>query len=95
MPKGYVIARVDVTDPDAYARYVAAAGKAAETYGGRPLVKGGAYVCLEGDARERNVVMEFESFSQAQAYYKSPEYSAARQMRRDAAAVDLIAVEGL
>ena len=28
MPKGYVISRVDVTDPEAYARYAAAATKA-------------------------------------------------------------------
>ena len=28
MPKGYIVSRVDVVDPDAYARYAAAATKA-------------------------------------------------------------------
>ena len=31
MPKGYIIARIDVTDPEAYARYAAAAIKAMPT----------------------------------------------------------------
>ena len=35
MPKGYVVSRVDVTDPEAYARYAAAATKAIAAHGGR------------------------------------------------------------
>ena len=37
MPKGYIIARVDVTDPEAYARYAAAATKAIADHGGKLL----------------------------------------------------------
>ena len=35
MPKGYVISRVDITNPDAYARYAAAATKAIAEHGGQ------------------------------------------------------------
>ena len=42
MPKGYVIARVTVTNPEAYAEYAKGATEAIRQYGGRPLVRGGA-----------------------------------------------------
>ena len=42
MPKAYVIARVTVTDPDAYAEYAKGATAAIRQYDGRPLVRGGA-----------------------------------------------------
>jgi uncharacterized protein (DUF1330 family) len=51
MPKAYVVARVTVTDPEAYAEYVKGASQAIRQYGGRPLARGGAYEALEGEAR--------------------------------------------
>lgn len=94
MPKGYIIVRVDVTDPEAYAKYAAATGDAAKKYGAKPLARGGRYEALEGQARARNVIMEFESFEQAKAYYNSPEYQAARQHRIGAAEGEFVLVEG-
>ncbi|WP_424140880.1 DUF1330 domain-containing protein, partial [Roseomonas chloroacetimidivorans] len=55
MPKGYIIARVDVTDQEAYARYARAATPVITQYGGRVLVRGGAAEVLEGEGRARNV----------------------------------------
>ena len=40
MPKGYWIARVDVSDPEAYKEYVAANAAAFAKYGARFLVRG-------------------------------------------------------
>lgn len=94
MPKGYIIVRVDVTDPDAYARYAAATPEAMKIYGARPLVRGGKHEALEGTARARNVVLEFDSYEQARAYYYSPEYQAARQHRIGAADGEFVLVEG-
>jgi uncharacterized protein (DUF1330 family) len=48
MPKGYVISRVDITNPEAYARYAAAATKAIADHGGKPLARGGRTEALEG-----------------------------------------------
>ena len=79
MPKGYVIARVDVTNPEAYARYAAAATKAIADHGGRPLARGGRSEALEGKARARNVVLEFDSYDAARRYYYSEQYQAARR----------------
>jgi uncharacterized protein (DUF1330 family) len=94
MPKGYVIARVDVKDPEAYARYASAATKAIASHGGRPLARGGRYEALEGKARARNVVLEFDSYDAARAYYYSAEYQAARALREGAAEMEMVLVEG-
>jgi uncharacterized protein (DUF1330 family) len=94
MPKGYVIARVDIKEPDAYARYAALASKVIAAHGGKPLARGGRHEALEGPARARNVVLEFESYDAARAYYYSAEYQAAKAMRAGAADTELVLVEG-
>jgi uncharacterized protein (DUF1330 family) len=95
MPKAYVVARVTVTNPEAYAEYVKGATEAIRKYGGRPLVRGGAYEALEGDARPRNVILEFESLEQAKRYYHSPEYQAAKAKREGAGIAEIVAIEGV
>jgi uncharacterized protein (DUF1330 family) len=95
MPKAYVVARITVTDPEAYAEYVKAATEAIRKYGGRPLARGGAHLALEGEARPRNVILEFESLDQAERYYRSPEYQAAIKLRENAGVAEIVAVEGV
>jgi uncharacterized protein (DUF1330 family) len=95
MPKGYVISRVDITNPDAYARYAPAATKAIADHGGRILARGGRFEALEGKARARNVVLEFESYDAARRYYQSEQYQAARALREGAAEVEMVLVEGV
>jgi uncharacterized protein (DUF1330 family) len=94
MPKGYVIARVTVTNPEAYAEYAKGATEAIKKYGGKPLVRGGAHEALEGEARPRNVVIEFDSVEQARTYYNSPEYQAAKAKRDGACIAEFVLVEG-
>ena len=95
MAKGYWIARVDVTDPDAYKNYVAANAKAFGKYGARFIVRGGEFECVEGAARQRNVVIEFPSYQAALDCYRSPEYQAARAHRLDAGIATITLVEGV
>jgi uncharacterized protein (DUF1330 family) len=95
MPKGYVIARVDVANPEAYACYAAAAGKAIADHGGRPLARGGRSEGLEGKARARNVVLEFDSYDAARRYYYSEHYQAAKALREGAAEMEMVLVEGV
>jgi uncharacterized protein (DUF1330 family) len=95
MPKGYVISRVDVTNPDAYARYAAAATKAIAEHGGKPLARGGRSEALEGTARARNVVLEFDSYDAARNYFHSEQYQAARALRAGAADIEMVLVEGV
>ncbi len=94
MAKGYWVARVDVKDPEAYKDYVAAGAAAFEKYGARFLARGGEFEELEGTARARNVLIEFESYEQALACYNSPEYQKAKAIRTRVSESELIVIQG-
>ena len=79
MAKGYWIAHVDVSDPEAYKAYVRANAAPFAKFGARFLVRGGESVTPEGAAR---------------ACYGSPEYQAAKQKREGVSLGDLVIVEG-
>lgn len=95
MPKGYIISRVDVVDPEAYALYAAAATKAIADHGGRPLARGGRSEALEGPARARNAILEFPDYDTARRYYHSQHYQMAKAMRAGAARIEMVLVEGV
>ncbi len=92
----YVIAIVHVTDPDAYARYKELAPPTIAQYGGRYLARGGRAEVLEGNTdQERMVLLEFDSYEQAKAWWASPEYAAAKPYRQQGATSTILLVEGL
>lgn len=94
MPKGYWIARLDVTDAETYKTYVKANAEAFAKYGAKFLTRGGPFTSLEGQNRSRNVVLEFESVETALACYRSEEYQRAFAIRRDAAVADIVIMAG-
>jgi uncharacterized protein (DUF1330 family) len=94
MPKGYWIARVDVSDPEAYKGYVAANAIAFAKFGGQFLVRGGRFEAVHGEHRQRQVVVEFPSYEAAIACWNSPEYRAAYKLRENASTGDTVVVEG-
>lgn len=94
MPKGYWIARVDVTDEAAYKNYIAANAKPFAKFNARFIVRGGPFESAEGKARARNVVIEFPSYEAALACYKSAEYRDVLAIRAAAAQSDLIIISG-
>lgn len=94
MAKGYWIARVDVEDADAYKRYAEANARAFEKYGARFIIRAGRFETVEGESRARNVVIEFPSYDDALACYRSPEYTDAMAHRAGAAVADIIVIEG-
>jgi uncharacterized protein (DUF1330 family) len=94
MPKGYIIARMDVDDMETFMEYAKRSGEAQKKYGAKVLVRGGKFEALEGTPRARNVVLEFPSYDAAKAYFDSAEYQAARPFRQKAAKGELLVVEG-
>ncbi len=94
MPKGYWIVQVDVTNPEAYQKYVAANAAAFSKYGARFVVRGGRFEAQEGQHRSRSVVLEFKDYETARACYHSPEYAAAKALREGNSVADLIIIEG-
>lgn len=95
MAKGYWIARVDVHDPERYKDYATTAAPALQRFGARFLVRGGKTDALEGQARSRNVVIEFPSVEAAHQCYNSPEYQEARAIRQNVSEAEFIIVEGI
>jgi uncharacterized protein (DUF1330 family) len=94
MPKAYWIVRVSVRDEQRYPEYLAAAGPAFQKYGANFIVRGGAFEAMEGQARERNVVVEFKDRATADACYRSPEYTSAKAIRQKYADADFIIIDG-
>jgi uncharacterized protein (DUF1330 family) len=94
MPKGYWIARVDVSDPEAYKKYVEANAAAFSKFGARFLVRGGRSEAVDGISRQRNVIIEFPSYETALACWNSPEYQAAYKLRTNASVGETVVVEG-
>ena len=91
----YVIAMVNVTNPEKYQEYAKLAGPAGAKYGGKFLVRGGKKTPLEGNIPfERIVVNEFVDVETAKKFYDSVEYQAARQKRLGAADFHMVIVEG-
>ncbi len=94
--KGYVIAEIEVTNPEAYEGYKAKVAPMVAAFGGTYLVRGGQTDAREGALpKGRIVVLEFPSFTAAQAFNDSPEYAAIVRLRTDNAVSRVIIVEGL
>lgn len=93
MSKGYWIGRVDVSNPDAYQNYVKANAVPFAKFGAKFLVRGGNYRVAEGEARARNVVIEFPTYEAALQCWDSPEYQAAKAERDGHAVADIIIIE--
>lgn len=92
----YIVADIDITDPQAYEQYKPLASAAIEKYGAKPLVRGGDVETAEGDWKpKRFVILEFPSMEQLRKFYDSPEYVKARAIRQQASKSNLIFVKGV
>lgn len=92
----YIMARIDVTDPELYKTYAAQTVALAEKAGGKFLVKGGDYVTVEGvDPQKRIVLIEFPTREEALAWYNSDEYQNILPIALDASNRELIIVDGV
>jgi uncharacterized protein (DUF1330 family) len=92
----YVVVETDITDPERYEQYKAASPAAIAAGGGRFLVRGGELAVLEGDWQpSRLVVLEFEDLAAAKRWYDSEVYQEARKLRKGAAHLRMVAVQGV
>ena len=96
MAYGYVIAQINVIDPDGYAVYVKQVQATIDVYGGEFLVRGGRHESHEGiPPGDRNVVIRFPSYQSARDWYQSPEYAPVKKLRKSASASVQTIVEGV
>ena len=92
----YIIADINVTNPDAYGPYRAAAQKTIADHGGRYVARGGAVEKLEGAWNAaRLVIIEFPSMDAARKWYHCAEYQECLKIRKANSTGNVILTEGL
>ena len=92
----YVLAEIEITNPEGYKAYTAIVPATIEQYGGKFLHRGGGIDVLEGDwPQRRRVIIEFPSMEAARAWYDSKEYAAAKALRHSTSSARIIAVTGV
>ena len=92
---GYVIAEVDVSDPDTFKKYAEKVPATVAAFDGHYLVRGGKIQAVEGEAPKRFVVIAFESAEKARAWEYSPAYEAIKPIRQNSARSRIFIVEGV
>ena len=96
MTSAYVIANVEVTNPEQYEEYKRLSTIAMKAHGAEVCVRGGKVEVLEGDwSPKRLVMLKFPSVEQAKAFNNSVEYDAARKSREGIAVMRMIVVDGV
>lgn len=92
----FLVSDVSVRDAEAFQTYRSRAAASITQHGGRYLARGGEIEPLEGTWEPRNIIIvEFPSLDQARAWYRSPEYAFALEMRDKALSRNLILVDGI
>ena len=91
----YMMAELEVTDPEAYAAYSRVAVPTIQRFGGQVLAASDAVAPLEGEPARRMILIAFASEAQARTFYESAEYQTQQAMRARAARSRLLLVPGL
>ena len=92
----YLIANVNIQNPDLYKNYSSQVMDTVVRYGGKFLVRGGQTDLLEGQwIPNRTVIIEFSDIDTLNAWYKSPEYQSIIGIREEAAISNVFSVEGI
>ena len=91
----YLIADIEITNPEGYAAYRPLAAASVTKHGGRFIVRGGAIDALEGGwTPSRIVIIEFPSMDVAQKFYHSDDYQAALKVRLENSSGRVVIVDG-
>ena len=78
----YVISEVEIVDESIAKNYMKFAETSILEYGGRYIVRGAKSEVMEGDPKDRKmVIVEFPTMEQAREWYASPAYAKALQFR--------------
>ena len=91
----YVLAEIEITNPEGYKEYTVQVPPAIVQHGGRFLTRGGAIEPLEGDwPARRRVIIEFPSMEAARAWWNSSEYAGPKKMRQANSHGRILLMEG-
>ncbi len=91
----FMIARMNITDPERFKEYGPKARPLFAKHGGRYL-GGGDPETLEGTVEDRRIaIIEFPDRAAAHAYCNDPDYVPVRAIRWEAAQTEIILVDGV
>lgn len=92
----YLIADLDIHDPDLAAEYRRQVTPLVAKHGGKYVARGGDVTVLEGGwAPGRLVIIEFPDAEAAQAFYDDPAYRPVMEIRQQSSTGGLVIVEGM
>lgn len=92
----YLIADIDITDPQGFEQYRQGVPATIAQYGGRYIARGGAVRVLEGDwSPKRCVMLEFPDMAAFEAWWDSPEYAPLKELRVRSTKSKLVVTQGL
>ena len=93
--KGYWVALYKkITNKDNLKNYSSKVTPVIKNFGGKPLVRGGEYQCLEGEDFPRTVIWEFPSYEAAIECHKSKEYQEGLALAMDTTERNLQIIKG-
>jgi uncharacterized protein (DUF1330 family) len=91
----YMIVEIKILDRKQYSEYITKVQEIVERHGGRYIVRGGEVTPFLGDWRpERVIVIEFESLTQWENCFRSPEYHKIAHLREESTLCRAIVVQG-
>ncbi|CAI8039906.1 hypothetical protein GBAR_LOCUS22252 [Geodia barretti] len=92
----YIIATIEVTDPEKFEVYRGQVPATIENHGGRYLARGGEVTVVEGDQpTRRTVILEFDSLEKANGWYYSDDYAGPKELRIASTISNVTIVEGV
>ncbi|PPR61916.1 MAG: hypothetical protein CFH10_00999 [Alphaproteobacteria bacterium MarineAlpha4_Bin2] len=91
----YLIADIEVTNPEGFKKYQEAVPATVEKHGGRYMVRGGDVEPMEGNWKpKRMVVLEFPNMTTLKKWYKSDDYQNIIADRTDNSIGNMVFVDG-
>ena len=93
---GYVIANIDVKNPEAYKEYAGKVKPTVEKFGGEYLVRNGEFKVIDGEWKhQRTVVIKFPTYEKALEWYNSEEYKPIKLIRLANSVANGIIIKGV
>ena len=94
--KVYLIAQIEVTNPELMEKYRAQVPAIVAKYQGKYLVRGGETEVIEGDYfKHRIVMLEFPNKECPNNFYNSDDYAPLKMLRLEAGNNSSVLVEGV
>ncbi len=92
----FVVADIQIENPEEYEKYKQLVKPIAEKYGGNYRVRGGDMDIRETDlwTPTRMVIIEFPDMEAARGFFDSAEYAPVKPLRRDHAKCTVVILDG-